>query len=140
MSQRALFEGLVVTPEGQPVEVAHVGGSAQYVVPEDGFKFHVDAESVDRQVLRQLGEQIADNKDAVTEGALKMLGQDDLFTKAMVDASLNNMDANFAKLIDQGLPENARAYLGMLGFRIVLNYHGEVERIDQPGLPSPEDE
>ena len=23
-------------------------------------------------------------------------------------------------------PESARAYLGMLGFRIVLNYHGEV--------------
>ena len=140
MSQRALFEGLVVTPEGQPVEVAYVGGSAQYVVPEDGFKFHVDAESVDRQVLRQLGEQITDNKDAVTEGALKMLGQDDLFTKAAVDASLNNMEANFARLIEQGLPEGARTYLGMLGFQIVLNYHGEVVQINQPGVAAPDDE
>src|SRR5574337_1059857 len=134
MSQRALFEGLVVTPEGEPVEVAVVGGSAQYVVPDGGFKSHIDAEGVDREVLRQLGEQIADNKDAVTEGALKMLGQDDLFTKAAVDASLNNMEANFARLIDQGLPEGARTYLGMLGFQIVLNYHGEVVQINQPDL------
>ena len=140
MSKRALFEGLVVTPAGQPVTVEYVGGEAQYVVPDADFSFRVDAAGVDRQVLETLREQIDQNKDAVTEGTLKMLGQDDLFTKAMVDASLNNMDANFAKLIDQGLPENARAYLGMLGFRIVLNYHGEVERIDQPGLPSPEDE
>jgi hypothetical protein len=58
----------------------------------------------------------------------------------MVDASLNNMEANFATLMDRGLPENARAYLGMLGFRVVLNYHGEVERLDQPGLPSEEGE
>src|SRR5574337_1960979 len=97
MSQRALFEGLVVTPEGEPVEVAVVGGSAQYVVPDGGFKFHIEAEGVDREVLRQLGEQIAENKDAVTEGALKMLGQDDLFTKAAIDASLNNMEANFQR-------------------------------------------
>jgi hypothetical protein len=134
MSQRALFEGLVVTPEGEPVEVTVVGGSAQYVVPDGGFKFHIDAEGVDREVLRQLGEQIAENKDAVTEGALKMLGQDDLFTKAAIDASLNNMEANFQRLVEQGLPESARTYLGMLGFQIVLNYHGEVVRVNQPGL------
>jgi hypothetical protein len=140
MSQRALFEGLVVTPEGKPVEVAYVGGTAQYVVPDNGFKFHIDAESVDREVLRQMGEQIAENKEAVTEGALKMLGQDDLFTKAAVDASLSNMEANFSRLIAQGLPEGARTYLGMLGFQIVLNYHGEVVQINQPGLAAPDDE
>jgi len=140
MSKRALFEGLVVNPAGQPVTVAYVGGEAQYVVPDADFAFRVEAAGVDRQVLGALRDQILQNKEAVTEGALKMLGQEDLFTKAMVDASLNNMEANFAKLMDRGLPENARAYLGMLGFRVVLNYHGEVERLDQPGLPSEEGE
>ncbi len=141
MSRRALFEGLVVDTEGQPVGVGSVGDAAQYVVSEGGFKFHVPAEQVDREVLAQLREQIVANKEAVTEGAMRMLGQDDLFTKAMIDSSLNNMDEHFTRLIEQGLPENARAYLGMLGFKIVLNYHGEVVRFDQPGLAGgPEEE
>ncbi len=141
MSRRALFEGLVVDTEGQPVGVGTVGDEAQYVVEEAGFKFHVPAEQVDRQVLGLLREQIVANKEAVTEGAMRMIGQDDLFTKAMIDSSLNNMDDHFSRLIEQGLPESARAYLGMLGFRIVLNYHGEVVRFDQPGTDAgPEEE
>ncbi len=141
MSRRALFEGLVVDTEDQPVGTAAVGDEAQYVVMEGGFKFHVQAEQVDRQVLALLREQIVANKEAVTEGAMRMLGQEDLFTKAMIDSSLNNMDDHFTRLIDQGLPESARAYLGMLGFRIVLNYHGEVVRFDQPGTEAgPEEE
>ncbi len=140
MSSRALFEGLVVDTGGQPVEAATVGGEAQYVVVEGGFRFHVPAEPVDRQVLGMLREQILANQDAVTEGAMRMLGQDDLFTKAMIDASLKNMDEHFSRLIEQGLPESARAYLGMLGFRIMLNYHGEVIGLDQPGMATPDDE
>jgi hypothetical protein len=140
MSTHALFEGLVRDTNERPVDVAHVGGTANYVVEDGGFKFHVDAEGVDRQVLAQLREQILANRDAVTEGTLKMLGQDDLFTKAMVDASLNNMDANFDRLIEQGLPESARQYLGMLGFRVIINYHGDLVRFDQPGSVSEEDE
>lgn len=141
MSRRALFEGLVVDTEGGPVGVGSVGEAAQYVVREAGFKFHVPAEQVDREVLAILREQIVANKEAVTEGAMRMIGQDDLFTQAMITSSLNNMDEHFTRLIEQGLPENARAYLGMLGFKIVLNYHGEVVRFDQPGLAAgPEDE
>lgn len=133
MSQRALFEGLVVDPDGRSVEVAFVGDQAHYLVEDNGFKFHIDAEGVDRQVLRLLGEQISANRPAVSEGVMKMLGQEDLFTKAAIDASLNNLDANFDQLIARGLPESARTYMGMLGFRIVLNYHGEVVGVQQPG-------
>ncbi len=141
MSRRALFEGLVVDTEGQAVTLGEVGGEAQYVVSDGGFQFHIPSEPVDRQVLGMLREQILENKEAVTEGAMRMLGQDDLFTKAMIDSSLNNMDEHFSRLIEQGLPQEARAYLGMLGFRIVLNYHGEVVRFDQPGFePGPEEE
>ncbi len=141
MSRRALFEGLVVDTEGQAVATGAVGDEAQYVVNESDFRFHVPAEQVDRQVLALLREQIVANKEEVAEGAMRMMGQDDLFTKAMIDSSLNNMDEHFTRLIEQGLPESARAYLGMLGFRIVLNYHGEVVRFDQPGLAAgPEEE
>jgi hypothetical protein len=134
MGQLALFEGLVVDPAGQSVQVAVVGGQANYVVEDGGFKFHVDAEGVDRQVLRQMGEQIQDHRDVISAGTMKMLGQDDLFTKAAIDASLNSMDASFEQLLSQGLPEGARAYLGMLGFSIVLNYHGDVLEVHNPGL------
>jgi hypothetical protein len=140
MSRRALFEGLVVDTEGQAVEAGEVGGEAQYIVMDGGFKFHVPAEGVDRQVLGELREQILANQEAVTEGTMKMLGQDDLFTKAMIDSSLKNMEEHFSRLIEQGLPAEARTYLGMLGFRIVLNYHGEVVHLDQPGMTGPEEE
>lgn len=140
MSTRALFEGLISDSDGRPVAVAVVGGSAQYVVEDGGFKFHIDAEGVDRQVLQLLGQQITDNRQAVSEGVLKMMGQEDLFTKAAVDASLNNLDTQFNQLIAQGLPEQARAFMGMMGFRVVLNYHGEVVRVDQPHAPTTDDD
>jgi len=140
MSKRALFEGLLADTDGKPVGVALVGGEAQYVVNDGGFHFHVPAEKVDREVLTLLREQIVANQDAVTKGAMQMLGKDDLFTKAMIDSSLKNMDEHFTRLIDNGLPSEARAYLGMLGFRIVLNYHGEVVGVEQPGAAGPEDE
>lgn len=140
MSRRALFEGLIVDTEGKPVGAATLGGEAQYVVDDGGFHFHVPAEGVDRQVLAQLREQIMANQDAVTEGTMKMLGQDDLFTKAMIDSSLKNMDEHFTRLMEQGLPSEARAYLGMLGFRIVMNYHGEVVGVEQPGVAGSEED
>jgi len=140
MSKRALFEGLVVDPNGNPVATAFVGGQAQYVVEDDGFKFHVEAEGVDRQVLKQLGEQVRANRDLVGEGVMKMLGQDDIFTKAAIDAQLNKLDENFEQLMAQGLPENARVYMNMLGFRITIDHHGEVLNIAQPGTIAPEDE
>lgn len=139
MSKRALFEGLIADPDDKPVGVGIVGGEAQYIVDDGGFHFHVPAERVDREVLGRLREQILANQDAVTQGAMQMLGKDDLFTKAMIDSSLKNMDEHFTRLIDSGLPSEARAYLGMLGFRIILNYHGEVVGLNQPGAAGPEE-
>ncbi len=116
------------------VEATTIGGEAFYIVDDDGFRRHVPAEEIDKAVLTELRDQIMANRDAVTQGALQMMGSDDLFSKAMIDSSLKNIDSNFAKLMDQGLPEQARQWLGMLGFRIVVNYHGEVVRMESPGV------
>lgn len=140
MSKKALFAGLVADESGNPVETAQVGDEAVYIVDDAGFKRHVPADEVDRTVLTALRDQTLANRDAVTEGAMKMLGQEDLFTKAMIDSSLNNLDSHFTKLMDAGLPEQARQWLGMLGFRIILNYHGEVVRLDSPGAASDDGE
>jgi hypothetical protein len=69
-----------------------------------------------------------------------MLGQDDIFTHAIISQQLENIDEQMGHLMDQGLPESGRAYLGMMGFRIFVNHHGEVVRVEQPAAPGSEDE
>jgi hypothetical protein len=34
--------------------------------------------------------------------------------------------------MNAGIPEEARAYLGMSGFKVIINVHGEIVRLDQP--------
>jgi hypothetical protein len=41
-------------------------------------------------------------------------------------------------LLETGIPEDMRIYLGMVGFKVVINVHGEVLKIDQPSAPSGE--
>ena len=133
MSRDALFKGLIYDERELPVEVAIVGSDAYYIVDDNGFHRHIDAEEVDRQVLGVFIEQLHDNKDLAVEQALKFLGRDDLFTKAAIDASVRNIDMD--QIIAQGIPEQARNMMGMLGFRIIINHHGEVLRMDQPAAP-----
>ena len=129
----AFFEDLVVTEEGQPVGVTYVGTTAYYVIDDQGFRRHVEARPVDRQVLAQFLEQLHEHQDEAARLMLMQLGQDDLFTKAMVDSTLRNLNED--QVLDQGLPPQARQWLGMLGFRIVLDVHGDVVRIDMPTAP-----
>jgi hypothetical protein len=130
MARHALFDGLVYDEREIPVETTYVGDTAQYVVDDHGFRRHINAEEVDRQVLGVFVGQLEEHRDLAVEQALKMLGSDDLFTKAALDASLRNIDLD--EIIARGLPEQARDMMGMLGLRIIINLHGEVVRLDQP--------
>jgi hypothetical protein len=130
MARQAMFEGLVYDEYDNLLETAVIGGDAQYVFDDDGFRRHIDADLVDRQVVGFFLSQLQANKDLAVEQALKMLGSDDLLTKAAVDASLRNI--NMDQVMAQGVPAQARDMLGMLGFRVVVNMHGEVVRLDQP--------
>jgi hypothetical protein len=136
MSNKALFPGVVVDEEGRPLEVATIGDEAQYVIDDNGFRRHIDAATIDRQVLQTLQAQIEANKDIVEQQMLKMIGKDDLFTKAAVDQSLGNMD----QVLGRGLPDGALQWLGMMGFKIVVNLHGEVIKLDSPGVVDDSDE
>ena len=135
MAKHALFTGLVADPLGEPVEVAAVGGEAFYVLDDDGFKRHIESEGVDRQVLAKFAEFIRGNEDLVSEGTMKALGQEDLFTKAIIDNSLKNLEKQFERLIETGLPEEVRAWMGMLGFQVLIDAHGEVIEVRQPTGP-----
>ncbi len=129
---KALFEGLVSDNYGNAVSVEYVGDDPTYVIIEDGFRYHVDAHRIDEQVLDFFRQQVDENKDMVSQGMLKMMGKDDLFSKVAVDKSLNDVDKTFAQLYEQGIPEQGRMLLGMLGFKVIIDRHGDILKLDMP--------
>lgn len=140
MQRQALFAGLIVDEDESPVNVAYVGDEPCYVVDDFGFLRHIPSEQVDRQVLESMLEMIEGHENIISEQAAKMLGQEDIFTKAMIENQLKQMDKQFDTLLNTGIPEEGRAYLGMMGFRIKINVHGEVVEINQPGIIDSGDE
>lgn len=125
---------------GKPAESAFIGSEPAYVVDDDGFRRHIPAEQVDRAVLNQMAEMMKGSEDLLSAETAKMLGQDDPFSKAMIEQQLKNIDKQFDAIMQTGLPEDMRAYLGMMGFKVVINYHGDVLRVEQPGAGSDEGE
>ena len=125
-----LFEDLVVTDQGVPVPVAYVGTTPYYVIDDQGFRRHVEARPIDRAVLAQFAEQLQEHRGEAAEAMLRMMGQDDLFAKAAVDSALDHIDLE--SVLDQTLPAEVRQWLGMLGFRVVIDLHGELVRVDMP--------
>jgi hypothetical protein len=138
MPRQALFTGLVFDESGRPAESTLVGGEPCYVVDDAGFRRHIPSEQVDRQVLNQMAEMMKGSEDFLSEQTAKMLGQEDVFTKAAIEQQLKNINKQFDQLLQVGLPEDMRAYLGMMGFRIIINVHGEVLKVEQPGATSDE--
>ena len=132
MPRQPLFAGLVVDENDRPVGTAYIGDEPCYVVDDAGFKRHIPSEQVDCQILERMREQIRGNEDALSEQAAKMLGTEDIFSKALLESQLKNIDKQFDAILDAGIPEESRAFLGLSGFKITINVHGEVVRFDQP--------
>ncbi len=140
MSVKPLFSGLIVDENDQLVEVTYVGDTPFYVVNDAGFRRHIPTEDVDRQVLSLMRAQIEGHEDLIAEQTVKMLGQDDIFSRAIIERQLKHVDQQFDQLLQTGIPEEGRAYLGMIGFKVVIDFHGEVIRLDQPGITPGGDE
>ena len=140
MSQQPLFAGLVLDEAGRAVDTAFIGSDPCYVIDDSGFRRHIPAEQIDRAVLAQMAEMMKGSEDLLSEQTAKMLGQDDPFSKAIIEQQLKNIDKQFDALMQTGIPEDMRAYLGMMGFKVVINYHGEVVRVEQPGAAGDEGE
>ena len=135
----AVFAGLVVDEYGKPVETAYVGDEAMYVVNDQGFRRHIPAGQVDRAVLAEFAKSIEGNEDILSKEMAKMVGAEDIFSQAMIENQFKNLEQQFEELMQVGLPEEARAYLGMAGFKIRINFHGEVLEVIQPGMIAPEE-
>ena len=92
MAPSAMFTGLVIDEEGKPAEIKWVGKDACYVVDDDGFLRHIDAAKVDVQVLRFMREQVDGQRDEALGAMMEMMGKDDIFTKAALESSINNIE------------------------------------------------
>jgi hypothetical protein len=140
MAYQPLFKGLIFDENDQPVDITYVGEEPCYVVNDAVFLRHIPSESVDRQVLSMMGNMIEGHEDELADQTAKMLGQDDIFSKALIENQLKNLDQQFDAVLKSGIPEEGRAYMGMMGFRIKINVHGEVLEVNQPGTASPDNE
>jgi len=136
MTRQPLFAGLVLDEFGNPAGTTVVGDEPCYVVDDAGFKRHIPAEQVDRQVLNEIAKLMKGSEDLISEQTAKMIGQEDVFTRAAIEQQLKNIDNQFDQLMKMGIPEDMRTYLGMMGFKVVVNMHGEVLSVDQPGTAS----
>src|SRR5690606_22633664 len=103
--KRALFPGLVFDEQDNPAEVVYVGDEPCYVVDDDGCRRHIPSDQVDRQVLDAMAEQIEAHEDILTDQAAKMLGQDDIFSRAMLLNQFKNIDAQLDQLLETGIPQ-----------------------------------
>jgi len=140
MQSKALFSGLVVDEFDRPVDTAQVGGEAMYVIDDQGFRRHIPAVDVDRAVLAEMKASVEGHEDLLSEQAAKMMGQEDPFSRAMLEQQIKNIDEHFEQVLQAGIPEDARMYLGMTGFKVRINYHGELLELVQPGQVAPDEE
>ncbi len=140
MPPKPLFEGLVIDENDNPVSVTQVGDEPCYIVDDAGFLRHIPTQDVDRQVLEIMFEMIKGSEDLLSQQAAKMLGQEDIFTQAMIESQLKQLDKQVDTILNTGIPEEGRAYMGMMGFQVRINVHGEVLDVEQPGMIDPGEE
>jgi hypothetical protein len=134
IDRQALFDELVYNEAGERAKLAYIGGIAHYAIPDAGFMRHVEARKVDDAVLAQLKAQISSQHDDVVRGMLQMLGKEDIFTKAALDASVRNIDEQI-RLSDRS---QWSPWLKLLGFRVVVDVHGELVQVIYPEQPTGE--
>ena len=135
-----MFSGLIVDEYDNPVESTYVGEEAMYVINDAGFRRHIPSEQIYRAVMEIMIEMIEGHEDELSKQAATMLGQDDLFSQAVLENQLLNIDQQIDKMLEAGIPEEGRAYLGMMGFKIRINLHGELLEVIQPGMIDPDSE
>ncbi len=129
--REALFADLVFNEEGARAELVTIGGEPFYAVPEDDFLRHVEAEYVDRQIVAELQRRLKAMGDAVTEGVIQMMGEEDLFTRASIEHAIDHMD----QILQPGAvdTDQLRTALWMAGFRAIVDVHGDLVRLEIPG-------
>ena len=131
---KAVFGGLVFNEAGEAARVVSLGGVDHYAVPDQDFLWHIEAYRIDDVVLDEMQRQLGEVRPQVVEMMLDMLGRRDIFTKAALDASVENLAAN----VRRSDTAQWATMLGLAGFRIVVDHRGEVLDIVFPSQPEDE--
>jgi hypothetical protein len=130
-----LFLGLVFSEDGKSLTAADIGGEPFYILDDDGFRRHIRARPLDESILHWLWNQIKGHEHELAEQAARMTGQEDLFSHAVLQQSFAHPEAYLEEIFSHGLPESTRMWMGMMGFRVIVNVHGELLRVEQPARP-----
>jgi hypothetical protein len=130
-TRRALFADLVFNEAGQPTKEVSIGGVPHYAIPDGDFLRHVEAGHVDRQIVTRLRDMIAPMRDAIVEGVIHMMGEEDLFARAAIEQGIDNID----RILEPGAVDvdEFRTALWMAKFRAFVDVHGDVVRLEIPG-------
>jgi hypothetical protein len=91
--------------------------------------------SVEKHSTSSMMMDFEGNEELISLGTMRMLGQEDIFTKAAIEESLRKADQQFEALLQTGLPEDMLAWLGMMGFQVRIDVHGDVLEVIQPAGP-----
>lgn len=137
--KNSIFTKLVYDTNGSVLESTYVGTDPFYVLDDDGFMRHIPAEDVDRQIWKVMTDAILGNEDLLSRQAAKMMGQEDIFSVAIIRNQLENVEDQFAQLQNIGLPSELRDYLQMNGFRAIVDFRGQLISLVQPEQSSSSD-
>jgi len=128
---QVLFEGLVYDESEHPARAVWIGDTGHYAVEDAGITWHVAAQAVDHAIIEVIQGQLAEQQQEVVSAMLQMLGQDDIFTKAALDASLRNLEEGMrANPSREWIP-----YLQFAGFRAIIDFRGNLVEIRTPQPP-----
>jgi hypothetical protein len=134
-SREPLFLGLVFSEDGKSLTAADVGGEPFYILDDAGFRRHIRARRLDESILHWLWGQMKGHEQELAEQAARMTGQEDIFSRAVLQQSFAHPEAYVEEIFRHGLPESTRMWLGMMGFRAIVDVHGDLLRVEQPARP-----
>lgn len=140
MAGKAFFTGLIFDENDVPVETVWIGNESFYVVDDSGFKRHIESREVDEKIIRLFTDQIEGNEDYLANAAANMSGKTDLFSIAMIKNQLKNIDKEIDALFRNGPPAGMAEILGMSGFRVTIDIHGNIVEAKMPSRAEDSDE
>ena len=140
MASKAFFSGVIYDENDNLIDTVTIGNDAFYVVDDYGFKRHIDSREVDEKVFRLFTDQINGNEEYLANAAANMTGQTDLFSMAMFKSQLKNIDKEIESLFKQGPPKGMTEFLGMSGFKVNIDLHGDIVNVKMPSIGDGSDE
>ena len=67
--------------------------------------------------------------------AANMTGKTDLFSMAMFKNQLLNIDKEIDSMLNQAPPPGLAEFLGMSGFKVNIDLHGNITHVNMPAVP-----